>query len=181
MPNVIVHDSRLEGRSPTGSIVVGETSSLATLLGRLSSYREIPRLAIMCHGLTAHRGNNICRKNDLFGGFGLQLCATGLTLENVQHTQRLQGVVETIILYACAPAHTARGNGATQGDGWRFCQELATYTNANIVASTVIQEYRPFRGTWDYLSTLGGGIVNFGHWEGPLFKFRPGGAVTRLQ
>ena len=181
MSNVIVYDRRLERRSPIGSIVVDETSSLATLLGRLSSYREIPRLAIMCHGSAAHRGNNICHKNDLFGGFGLQLCSTGLTLENVQHTRILDGVVRRIILYACAPAHTATGNAGTRGDGWRFCQELATYTNANVVASTVIQESIDFRGTFDYLSTLGEGIINFGHWEGPLFEFSPGGGVTQLQ
>ena len=97
----------------------------------------------------------------------MELCREGLNLSNVQATRILRGKVNLIIVYACAAAQTVSENRGTIGDGWRFCQELSTYTNTPVIASTHTQRYDLFVGkfgsTWDYISTSGRGVIHYGH------------------
>ncbi len=178
MTNIVVHDRRLEGVPPAGSIQVDETIPLNKLLSRLSGMRRISRLAIMCHGGHGETGDpRIMSVNDT----GLLLCRENLTLNNVAQTRVLRGKVERIILYVCSPALTQSNNErGTARDGWLLCQSLATYTGAHVVASTVTQNYtRNFHNLWTRLTTEG--VIDFGHWEGPLWEFAPGGGARRLQ
>lgn len=179
MRNIIVHDRRLEGVSPRGAIQVDRSTPLITLLARLAGRGRINRLAIMCHGGHGSGGDpRIMSVNDT----GLQLCHENLTLNNVAQTGVLAGKVDRIILYVCKPALTHAHEAGTARDGWRFCQSLATWTRATVVASTVTQRYDRFpRGTGDWFSTMGEGILDWGHWEGALWEFAPGGGARRLQ
>ena len=49
------------------------------------------------------------------GGFGLQLGRQGLNLFNVGLTRAWRGLVDLIVLFACAPADTASYNRGTWG------------------------------------------------------------------
>lgn len=179
MSNIVVHDRRLIGVPPSGSIQVDSTIPISSLLGTLRGKGRINRLAIMCHGGHGNTGDpRIMSVNDT----GLELCRENLTLNNVAQTHVLKGKVERIILYVCSPALTRSNNeNGTARDGWRFCQSLATYTDAPVVASTVTQQFHRFRGTWDYITSRGEGLLNFGRWEGPLWEFAPGGGARQLQ
>jgi hypothetical protein len=179
MPNIVVHDTRLEGVPPRGAIQVDGTTALRSLLARLASGGRIDRLAIMCHGGHGSGGDpRIMSVNDT----GLQLCRENLTLNNVSDTRVLAGKVERIILYVCKPAVTHAHEAGTVRDGWRLCQSLATWTGAAVVASTATQRFDQFpRGTRDWFGTMGQGILHWGHWEGALWEFSPGGGARRLQ
>ena len=66
MQNIVVHDTRLDGDGPAGSITVNERSSLPSLLSNLllrSAHDPINRLAVMCHGYEPQYRNGRCGNN----------------------------------------------------------------------------------------------------------------------
>ena len=93
-------------------------------------------------------------------GFGLQVGKDGLRLHNVYLMAELYGLVDYIVIYACGPANTASGNAGTMGDGSRFCTEMASWTGANVIASSSIQYYDL-------------GVIHFHTWPPPVYEFKP--------
>lgn len=186
MATVLVHDLRLLGDTPTSSadvsIEVDQNSPINGLISNIanSTGTSIERLLIMCHGYesdTAGSGN-ACTPMTL--GFGLQLAMESLTLGNVGVTAPLYNCIADIILYACGPANTAAFNKGTYGDGQQFCKELAAYTNANVYASDVNQSYNNLK--YDPSKLVCETIpIDFGQWEGHVYRFSPDGSVTIVQ
>lgn len=137
-------------------------------------------MSIMCHGYEGAVNDNRQQISTMDLGFGLQFCREGLTLANVEQTERLDGLVELIILYACGPANTRPGLEGTGGDGREFCRELACCTGAEVLAAVETQFYlkEPRAGIIKRLFRIGADdTINFGNWEGQLYRFSPDGTV----
>lgn len=173
MPSMVVHDRRLAGATPTWySFVmqVNEDTHIRHIVNTVArcarERRKLDRLHLLSHGFEVNwdLGNQRCTP-DAHGGFGLQLGYEGLTLWTVHLTDAWRGLVDLIVLFACAPADTYEPNRGTWGDGRRFCGELALRTRARVIAARDTQTYR----RW----TDGSRPIDFGDWEGPVFEFSP--------
>jgi hypothetical protein len=181
MSSMLVHDTRLDGRVPDGkadnNYEVDGSVSIQHAMDWIHSYANsqsgLDDLFIMCHGYEADwdLGNQTCTGVEA-GGFGLVLCAEGLSLMNADVTSTLKGDVKRITIFACATADTGLGNEGTSADGKRFCGEMALYTGATVIAATQTQFYSDAQTFWDYLADRPGPI-DFGDWEGPVYSFSP--------
>jgi hypothetical protein len=184
MPTVLVHDLRLAGDTPTStadaSIEVDATTPINGLISAISNVSDstISRLLILCHGYESTSTGNACIPMTL--GFGLQLAMEDLTLRNVGVTAPLYGSIQDIILYACGPANTTAATKGTYGDGQQFCRELASYTGANVYASDTSQAYHNLN--YDPVKLVCETIpIDFGDWEGNVYRFSPDGSVVQVQ
>lgn len=188
MPSsMVVHDTRLSGTAPAiapNIYRVNGSTPLRNAINWIATYARmnggLTQLSIMCHGYESgvHDGRVGACAMDL--GFGLAFCREGLTLANVEATIPLSGLVDLIILYACGPARTRPGFEGTVADGRQFCRELACCTGAEVLAAVETQYYlkEPRSGIINRLFRLGADdTINFGAWEGPLYRFSPDGAV----
>ncbi|TQF77333.1 hypothetical protein FK498_13120 [Elioraea sp. Yellowstone] len=173
MPSMIVHDRRLKGATPTWYTFVMQVTAttgirhiVSTVARRARERRKLDRLHILCHGFEANwnLSDSSCVA-DAHGGFGLQLGREGLTLFNVRQVAQWQGLVDLIVLFACATADTYAPNRGTWGDGRRFCGELALWSGARVIAARDTQTYH----CWDD----GSQPIDFGAWEGPVYEFSP--------
>lgn len=115
---MLVHDLRLDGRSPSFAENLDEVDGSVNLdhaLGWIAWYaksRSGPRqLRGMCHGLyKAQPGGTIQMTSaDETWGFGLQFCKQGLDRSNADRTYALKGLVSEMRRYACGPANTRSG------------------------------------------------------------------------
>jgi hypothetical protein len=186
MATVIVHDRRLLGATPLNYNyvkTVGPGVSIASVIGSVAHYgasKPLDILHILCHGYESHV--NLADQSSVpgaVGGFGLQLCAEGLTLYNATLTARWRGRVNRIVVFACAPADTGRGNEGTRGDGRRLCGELALWSGAEVIAARDTQYYNTVPAHYGGSRTVGN-TIDFGAWEGPVYSFTPdvpGGTV----
>jgi hypothetical protein len=178
--NMLIHDVGLQGRTPTDmaqnnwDVPAGTTT--AHVMGWAAAYATsqhgLDNLFIMCHGYEGgvHDGRTLQSTFDL--GFGLALGAPGLTFDNVRLASGLNGKVSTITLFACGPAHTRTGFENTTADGMRFCGEFALIAGAEVIAAVETQYYYHTPTWWDRLRGRDGAI-DFGAWEGPVFRFSP--------
>ena len=178
MERMTVHDKRLLGTPPPiveNTYDVDATVSIQHCVGWVAQHARdvggLRELLIMCHGFEAdwNMAASVCTGRPV-GGFGLQLCREGLSLNNVILTRAWSGLIRRITVYACAPADTGAGNAGTLGDGRRFMGELALWSGVfvNDAAATEIYTYGP------------SSPIDFGGWEGPVLRFDPGtGAGAR--
>ncbi|HEY0715123.1 MAG TPA: hypothetical protein VGF45_20755 [Polyangia bacterium] len=189
MPSsMLVHDTRLAGTAPNiapNTFKVNGNTQLTNALGWIRSYaksnRGLTRLSIMCHGNTGGLYDNAAGMSTFDLGFGLQLCREGLNLSNVHLTGVLEGLVDVIILYACGPAHTRPGFRNTAADGQRLCAEIAGWTNAEVIAAVETQYYNMEAPTGFLRRLFRIGpqdIINFGEWEGTVYRFSPDGSIS---
>lgn len=172
----VLHDTRLNGRPLIRSgmvFTVDNAKSLGSTLQRIRGMASraggsISEFAIMAHGLSGgvHDSREGISTSAL--GFGLQVCKENITLANTSELSVLDGLFPVIILYACGPANTRQGFAGTRADGNRFCREIAAYTNAEVIAGAHTQWYHR-RGSSE--------IIDFGRWEGPVYRFLPDGTV----
>jgi hypothetical protein len=169
MASMVVHDKRLSGQTPLHySFVfqVDENRPIREIVNvvarRARERRRLRVLHILCHGFeeTWNLSQQMCMPA-AHGGFGLQLGAEGLDLFNVGLTRAWSGLIDLIVLFACAPADTAVYNRGTWGDGRRFVGELALHSGARVIAARDTQYYNP------------SGVIDFGGWEGPVLEFSP--------
>lgn len=171
MPSMIIHDSRLKGKTPTRYNYVLQISKITPLhhiIGRVEHYgrmRKLSPLHILCHGYEGDEGieDPVNQESvpDPHGGYGLMLGRDSLDLSNVTQTSAWKGLVGEIVVFACAPADTAAKNVGTVNDGRRFMGELALWTHARVIAARDTQYYDP------------SGVIDFGVWEGPVYEFSP--------
>jgi hypothetical protein len=169
---MILHDTRLAGNPPPiaqniynvdGGIpiqhCVGWIGCYASVIGGLDE------LMIMCHGYEADwdLSNLQCTGVEV-GGFGLQLCAEGLTNANTGLVATWKGSIKKVTIFACAAAGTGTGNAGTSADGMRFMSQLAISSGAEIIASDTTQIYDI--SWWNK-------VIDFGQWEGTVYSFDP--------
>ena len=95
-----------------------------------------------------------------------------LGLEQCRSDGRVEGLINKIIIFACATADTGQGNEGTIGDGKRFCGEMALQTGATVIAATHTQWYSIDQSFWQWITGQSGSI-DFGTWEGPVYSFSP--------
>ena len=169
MPSMIIHDSRLHGKTPTRYnyvMQINEHTTLRHIVGTVAHYGRIQKLSalhILCHGFEANWDltGRMCMPT-AHGGFGLQLGRDNLSLFNVGQTTTWKGLVDFIVVFACAPADTGPGNAGTYADGKRFMGEFALWTESHVIAA---------RDTQTYNDASGRTTIDFGAWEGPVYDF----------
>ncbi len=180
MPSsMIVHDMRLNGATPLNYnyvLQVNAKTGIDHVVSTVAQYGRIQKLAglhLFCHGFEAdwNLAAQMCMPT-AHGGFGLQLCKEGLTLFNVSKTAAWKGLIQQIVLFACAPADTGAGNAGTYGDGKRFCGELALWSNAEVIAARDTQYYDLSKAKYSGGRSVAN-TIDFGAWEGPVYKFTP--------
>ena len=166
---MIWHDQRLLGLAPglgANVHVVNNTSPIANSVTWISQYAQskhgLDRLDILCHGFECILELDGEQKSVVRGGFGLQICNENLTNLNLSMLSRWNGLIQRIVIYACAAADTHPFNRNAWGDGNLLMSEIAVYTGAYVVASNVTQYY-------NYSP------IDFGRWEGTVYEYDPGG------
>jgi len=177
--SMVVHDKRLAGTPPSiapNIFEVHKTFPLRDALGWISTYARsnsrLDNLYVMCHGYEQGIEDPSARVSTYAEGYGLQFCKEDLTFRTVGLTSVLKDLVAVITLYACGPANTRKGYQNTWGDGVRFCKELACFTNADVIASSQTQYYT---------TTSAQKIIDFGSWEGKVYRFTPKGDQLSIQ
>jgi hypothetical protein len=173
MRDLIVHDTRLFGNTPSGdfdAFDVNETVPLNQFLAAalVTSWRNggISRLRLLAHGYEN-------AMNQL--GYGMQFCKESLTNQNVHLLSLLKGEVNVIQLYSCGVANTQAGLEETgaDGDGFTFCRKMAAVTGAWVKASSALQRYNWFNpNPWHWMQ------IDFGDWEGDVYWFSPDGVTV---
>jgi len=169
---MIVHDTRLQGNAPhiaQNTYKVDAKVAISHCVGWIGAYARsqgaLDELLIMCHGFEANwnLAEQTCTNNEV-GGFGLALCKEGLCLTNVSLVSAWSGLIRRITVYACAPAQTGPGNAGTMADGRRFMGEMALISGAEVIAA---------RDTQTYTTSFILSRIDFGAWEGPVYRFDP--------
>jgi len=182
---VIAHDRRLEGQVRTsgdvGVIEVSERTTLSYFTNRFSTLYEangravITKLKIMAHGIVAN-DDGIRR-----GGYGISFCRENIILDTVEQLRPLRGKVDKIALLVCAAAATSPDvmteDGLLDGHGQELCSRIARITHAELVASTVRQEYAIGIVVGEH--TVHDSPIEFGEWEGAVLHFDRQGNLTR--
>ena len=169
MASMVIHDRRLLGETPAYYNFVMQVNALTQIrhivdwtARRARQARHLRRLHILCHGF--ENNWDLGGRMSLpaaHGGFGLQLGLEGLNLFNYGLTSAWRGLIDEIVLFACAPAETYSGNAGTWGDGKRFCGYLALTAGARVIAARDTQ----------YYNYSAGHPIEFGDWEGPVLEF----------
>lgn len=197
-----LYDTRLNphGRPPSGFervFTCNEQTPVNSIFRTISSYasdsNRINELAIMCHGFEDHIDPNLGMSFPQHrGGYGLVLGQENIFRSNVNVFASLRNKVDLIILMACAIADVRPEARRTIYDGRILCSEIAAHTGALVIASDTTQQFStstntqisPFRGRWDNLLSLitetPHGEVNFGNWEGNVYKFHPNGQMEQM-
>jgi len=157
---MLIHDSRLAGSPPSiarNTYLVSETTPTIGIIRWVGTYAQrqggLDQLIIMCHGY--HSGLSFD---------GLQLGTRGLTMRNIVHTSLWRPNIAKILIYACGAGDPGFIGPARSGR--QFCRDLAGHSGAYIYASDQDQFYHISRGT-----------INFGAWEGQVYRFSPDGTM----
>lgn len=180
---VIVHDTRLAGFPPAADLVITVNArtplvSVFTRVQRYAAQQTMPvELWIMCHGFESHDDwvgqRSVVRG---IGGSGLQLGKENLTRTTVPFTSIMNGVVDTITVFACSAAQTHPGYTGTVRDGQKLFSELSAQTSAIVYAADATQWYGRFP-----IANASSNIIDFGKFEGNLWMFEPNGRRTVVQ
>jgi hypothetical protein len=161
--SIILHDRRLKGSAPIARGVTTIRLDRSTPLGSaFSAIKTLKRLDgvqnlyVLCHGYAGQDARaEICAD---MGG-------EGVLHTNVARWSAIRGDVGTIVVHSCGAADTQPENVGTNADGKYLMGALAIHTNATVYAGDRIQWYAGSTGT-----------INFGNWEGTLWKFEPSGS-----
>ena len=189
MGAMLVHDMRLTGGTPANlaenNYEVDGTVPVQHAFDWIYSYAQtqggLDNLYVLCHGYEAdwNLSDQTCTGFQV-GGFGLAMCAEGITLSNATIANTIKGDVKTITLFACATADTGPRQRRHRSRRDAICGELAMYTGATVIAATQTQFYVVDRTFWQRIAGKQGQI-DFGDWEGPVYSFSPvDGTATQI-
>lgn len=193
--NVIVHDTRLPGRTPlsTSSFAnfeVSESTPLSDFFGECETIAEahggIATLYIMAHGAEMEFAGHIG------GGYGVMFCREFITLDNVGSFERLADKVEQIVLLVCSAAAVSVDithvdierpdrSRTFHGDGNELCRQMAINARVPVTAAREVQAYVSdercitFAG---YELLCSSGFIDFGDWEGTVVQYDANGNIT---
>ncbi len=158
---MLVHDQRLAGNPPSiahNTHIVNAGTPTMGIIRWVGTYAQrrngLDKLIIMCHGYHSGLAFN-----------GLQLGAKNLTIRNLVNTTLWNPHISSIIIYACGAGNPGFVGPASSGR--QFCRDLAGYSGANVYASDQNQLYHGSTST-----------INFGSWEGQVYRFSPNGTIT---
>lgn len=170
--SVILHDRRLAGGAPIGRGITTIRLDGSTLLSlAFSAIKTLVRLDgmqnlyILCHGYAGQSERGLVCGD--MGGEGLELGKEGVMHTNVARWSALRGDLENIVVHSCGAADTQPENVGTHADGKYLMGSLAIHTSATVYAGDRIQWYAGATGT-----------IDFGKWEGTLWKFTPSGSFS---
>jgi len=169
--NLIAHDARLEGRTPSASrdtftIDVDESTSLESFFDQAVEialgHVGISRLSIMAHGLYVRDLDTTA----------IQFCAKMISYQTVNQFGRLRGLVDHIVLYVC---HAAETHMTRRGEGDELCRQMALAANAEITAARERQIYTSVERC-SFIECESPSI-EFGDWEGAVVHYGRDGPV----
>ncbi len=166
-PDVL--DIAVSGETPLGEFVT-------RFLSAHSSHGTFSKMKIYCHGYVSEiLSERVGEPTSSLGGFGLQFCREGITLETVGQLSPICGKVQEISVPACRAAHTGSGTTAdgreVHGDGLELMRRLAITTGARVRASINTQ----FGGVDPH-----DGVFRAGEWEGSVLTFDENGMRSPL-
>jgi len=169
--NLIAHDTRLEGRTPSASrdtftIDVDESTSLEGFFDQAVEialgHVGILRLSIMAHGLYVRDLDTTA----------IQFCTELISYQTVHHFGRLRGLVDHIVLYVC---HAAETHMTSRGEGDQLCRQIAIAANAEVTAARERQEFTVTERC-SFIDCESSSI-EFGGWEGEVVHYGRDGQV----
>ena len=177
---LILHDTRLEGMADNRTADRVETVDGGTVLEaalmRVGDFANghggLDQLSIMCHGYEMVHNSPSQQVCLMIGGGGLQLCREGLTRGTVAKTEVLKGLVNEILVYACAAADTHPDMVGTTWDGRDLFSRMAVHTGAVVYAADVTQWYWRIH---DAVPNACSDYIDFRGWEGNVWRFNPDG------
>ncbi|HMM79640.1 MAG TPA: hypothetical protein PKC65_06435 [Pyrinomonadaceae bacterium] len=169
--NLIAHDTRLEGRTPSASrdtftITVNESTTLDDFFERALDiavlHTGIRRLSIMAHGLYVRDLDTTA----------IQFCSDLISYQTVHYFSRLRGLVDHIVLYVC---HAAETHMTRRSEGDELCRQMAIIAHAEVTAARERQEYTSVErcSFFDCESSP----IEFGNWEGHVVRYDRDGNV----
>lgn len=170
--NVIVHDTRLEGRTPvsgsgTVTFEVDDSTPLSDFFDRVvglsDAHGGIDRLMIMAHGVYVVDEDTS----------GIMLCHEFVSHRTVHEFSRLRDKVARIVLFVCHAAETAM---TAHGDGDELCRQIALLAQAEVTAAREDQAYTTFQSC--SLFNCEESAIEFGEWEGPVVVYGPDGNIV---
>lgn len=180
---VIAWDTRLDGvpmpiSSDRANIIVNGSMPLQTFVTKFlilhSRFGNFAKMRIKCHGLEQDVVDERRGGTRVIGGFGLQFCQEGITLESVALLAPLNGKVSLITIPSCRAAHTSHGVTADgtvlHGDGMEIMRRMARITGARVMASPHLQ-----------VSDMVDGERHAGEWSGTVYTFNPDGTLAPIR
>ncbi|HQX56508.1 MAG TPA: hypothetical protein PLP07_11300 [Pyrinomonadaceae bacterium] len=174
--NVVVHDTRLEGRTPIStasalSFDVDDSTHIEDFFDRVvriaDEHSGIGVLYLMCHGVTVLAENTTA----------LLFCHELIAFTTVHHFARLRDKVDRIVILAC---HVAETSMTRHGDGDELCRHIALQAHAEVTAARETQTYsRSERCRFWFCEES---PIEYGEWEGPVVVYgRDGNIITEFQ
>jgi len=170
--NLIAHDTRLEGRTPSGSrdtltIDVDESTPLEEFFDNAVELAlanvGLNRLSIMAHGVYVRDLDTIA----------IQFCTEYISFQTAHYFSRLRGLVDHIVLYVCNAAETEM---TRRGDGDELCRQIAITANAEVTAARERQEYTSVE-VCHFFVDCDTTPIEFGDWEGEVVHYGRDGRV----
>ncbi|KXK00802.1 MAG: hypothetical protein UZ17_ACD001002146 [Acidobacteria bacterium OLB17] len=170
--NLIAHDTRLEGRTPSASretftIQVDDTVALDTFFDQAVNIAlvnvGINRLSIMAHGLYVRDMDTTA----------IQFCSELISFQTVGYFARLRGLVDHIILYVC---HAAETEMTSRSEGDQLCRQIAILANAEVTAARERQLYTSTE-VCHFFVDCDTTPIEFGDWEGEVVHYGRDGMV----
>ena len=168
--NVIAHDTRLEGRTPTttsGTIAfeVGDATPISDFFRRViqisDGHSGIRTLYIMAHG-------TIVREEDTNA---IMFCHEYISYRNIHLFGQLRDKVERIVLYVC---HASETSMTSHGDGDELCRQMAMQAHAEVTAAREVQTYESEECG---LFSCEEADIDFGEWEGTVIVYDSSGNI----
>lgn len=174
--NVLVHDTRLEGRTPVSTAAtiafeVGDDTPISEFFERLVRIADenggIGVLYMMAHGVKVLDVDTTA----------ILFCHELISFRNVHLFQQLRDKVDRIVMFAC---HTAETSMTRHGDGDELCRHIAMNAHAEVTAAREVQTYsRLERCTLIFCDES---PIEYGEWEGPVVVYgRDGNIITEFQ
>ena len=174
--NVIVHDTRLEGRTPvstSGTVIfeVDDSTPISDFFDRVVELSDehggIDRLMLMAHGVYVIDEDTS----------GIMFCHELISYRTVHDFSLLRDKVERIVLFVC---HAAETSMTASGDGDELCRQMALLAEAEVTAAREDQAYTTYQSC--SLFHCEESAIEFGEWEGPVVVYgRDGNIISEFR
>jgi hypothetical protein len=188
-----------KGGDPNRRLLVDGNKPLAQFFEEVKSRmqnRKLGVLSLLAHGYGEweYSDKTLKKTKQIHGGFGMEFCKEGITLDTVDSFKALKGLfkdqeIGIIKLMGCAMAAESQfriyPNGPVkEGFGRKLCSKLANVTGVSVMASDALQSVNIDRNERTYrwgsdIRTIKA-CAKFGDWEGNVWIFRPDGKIDKI-